>query len=599
MKDKIIAVFLAICFLSACNRGAPFEKNIPASKESVAAVSSETAADGGQIEDHHPVLEKPDLEMYLSPEYWREYYLFTMDYGYPDEYSRESGDINVRRLFNNIRYLFEKGFISHDYPTVDWKEYPTNSYFSKCIQVPQTEFFYWTDKYYGSVDRGEFKQEYAQYVDEEQAMIYVQTDAAGMLRFFPERYIIDSVRERDGGDVEVAFRRMTSLKQNLTEYSAVAIMRWDDRAGFVVQELTKTLIEESAVSAEGDYATLESLFGSTPDTGAICDLAFFGLIDGDWVYRVHHYVDKILYESVNLKTLEEIERRELYDFNGEKALTFTARDNLLDVTTDAAFYRFDNTLKLIKRVPWPQSILSDERAEDIIRSCMVSPSATVMCYGYYGDGVYICGMDSGAKPRLLAEHPIMTGDELKRESYSPHRFLDDERVMLNRMGWEWLVSRSVFDLRGNILDTVDIFEIGYGDIINNPRNTKGVIIHNPTRRDGKGTFYYDYQSLKLSDLAFLDTPPFDMNWTICFLLEDYCVIGISYFEEFTNYPEKTEFYRVDLKTEETTKLPLVINGAWIYDATVFSNGYIMFYYTFKEESGAGIYKIPEKQEGIS
>ena len=74
---------------------------------------------------------------------------------------------------------------------------------------------------------------------------------------------------------------------------------------------------------------------------------------------------------------------------------------------------------------------------------------------------------------------------------------------------------------------------------------------------------------------------------------DICVIGVLYREEFTSYPEKVEFYRVNLATEKIQRLPLTINGAFVREAVVFPDGRIFFTYYSGPVSGSGMYQLPQ------
>ncbi len=215
--------------------------------------------------------------------------------------------------------------------------------------------------------------------------------------------------------------------------------------------------EKSITVIDGEYRTLPLLTGEISKhqkygrpfyeiSGAPCEL----IRESDDLFYVRYDPNALTAEYFTL--FEGTEKEYLRNYH-------TANNRIM-VISNLNCYAFDAlTGQLSTFVPMPEPLTNtvENRRNDDKRSFILNDDCTMIAYTKdvrseteNSTTLYRCPLNEPQMPFELY-HEKFTGNFVSWEAYYPIRFLPDDRLLVELVGWEWQVHYEIMDSSGNSL----------------------------------------------------------------------------------------------------------------------------------------------------
>lgn len=352
------------------------------------------------------------------------------------------------------------------------------------------------------------------------------------------------------------------------------ILRWDGVVGYVAEEISWAFVPTDRVRINGDVRTFDLLWDQSGEV--VANRTFYETlwVNGDDVYRFSIRDKAVLYDHINLATLEQSAGQTLYAFEVAPDRLWQLQ-NSIAVMSDGMLYEFDGTLQLQRQVPYPEAMPANGAA-------LLNDALTQATF-CKDNSLYLLDLVPRAEPRLLYTHEHGE-DVVEFEDIYPVRFVHGGRILVGVGGWEALaVKYLLLDADGNQLAEIPFFVSEEHSGGYSFADTAGI-----AHDYGHDWQYFNFDTLQLSPADFMG---FSYHGWWMETAGAPSHPAIRYFSQPKGpelLPEKTIFHMVDFGGGTDLELPFSVTGAVAKLLAVTDSGRMLFCYNYKTEQGFGV-----------
>jgi len=371
------------------------------------------------------------------------------------------------------------------------------------------------------------------------------------------------------------------------------ILRWGGAVGYVAEEISWEYAPTDRVVITGDVREFSTLWSREPDGFPIGNtvgyVSGFGQrnaplhVSGEDVFRLYIEDDKLLYDRINLETLEQVTGQVLFDFGSSETRGLSRTEDSFVIVTDDTLHHLDSQLRLQNQVARPE------------RWGIINAQFTQTAF-VVEHRLYLLDLEPGAVPRLLYTFmPCEDEPEPQVETIFPDRFVEGGHLWVGVTGWDARATRYLmFDQSGNRLAEVDW-------------HVAGALGGGYSHSTSAGAFhiddfpyphweYFNFDTLALTEMQNIHFP-FDDTSTRNMTQHSLQNRHRWYFSVPRGnhlLPDETAFYIVDFANDTATELSLHVYGARASLIAVSESGRVLFNYAHLGERGFGVY-TPENE----
>lgn len=302
----------------------------------------------------------------------------------------------------------------------------------------------------------------------------------------------------------------------------------------------------------------------------------------DYWMKNHAYEIVTLALSINSKAYQEYIKKQTSNNLEEEILRpFSTQQGKTIFLTEERLYLRDGLSEQGEMSPLPDALIPTEEGKkapnpaenvDIFTAAdmgaVSSDMTTIFLSGRRG--IFSCKLQKDAVPLLIRESPSPPSADPNTEAslstikLRVGRLLDEERLLIQALGWEWSAYTEIITTTGEPLYCFDILR-GYSTVSVPMGNQGEVVVEKSPTGETLTTLDYETGEVALhdwlpftekEDCFFTVTPISDLPWQCILCVNQYEAPIGSLEEKITSL-----LYWVNLKTEEIQKLSVSAEGA--------------------------------------